>query len=438
MTSILIRAASLTCAAVLLAAAPSPTASRDRYPTAQVLTAGDPSIVVESDDGALLTGVQIFVAAGLDRQDAATSGVASLLAECIARTPVQTPGGALPLVTAIANEGGSLSYSVDARTTHFYLESRPQNTVALLHLFATAFAKPDFSTATLRAARLALGARASDVEGNALAVGISMFRHSYYTGGAGMPALGTAASIARLGSADLAAFYAKNYRRGAFSAVLTGNAESGVGPAIAAVSRSLPEGDPATAHDSVRPIGDNPSRIIARRDIGAPVVVVGFAAPAPGSADFGGMLVAQAILGNAFSDDMSPANSRGVGAIYLYDSVPSSLAFYVNGGRIDPSVGLREMLLVSKSLSDRQLSADSLARFKTLARSALLVDTVSLSDRSYILGTFAGEEQTPDAINAALDAVDKTTPADLQRVAKQYLQKYIVAVVLPRNANAGT
>ena len=38
----------------------------------------------------------------------------------------------------------------------------------------------------------------------------------------------------------------------------------------------------------------------------------------------------------------------------------------------------------------------------------------------------------PDAINAALGAVNQTTPADVQRAAKQYLQRYIVALVLPR------
>ena len=41
-------------------------------------------------------------------------------------------------------------------------------------------------------------------------------------------------------------------------------------------------------------------------------------------------------------------------------------------------------------------------------------------------------------MNAALDALEQTTPADVQRVAKAYLQRYIVALVLPRQLPAGS
>jgi predicted Zn-dependent peptidase len=57
---------------------------------------------------------------------------------------------------------------------------------------------------------------------------------------------------------------------------------------------------------------------------------------------------------------------------------------------------------------------------------------VSLSDRAYLLGSFASQGLGTDSINAALTALEATTPADVQRVAKTYLQRYIVALVLPR------
>jgi predicted Zn-dependent peptidase len=61
---------------------------------------------------------------------------------------------------------------------------------------------------------------------------------------------------------------------------------------------------------------------------------------------------------------------------------------------------------------------------------------VSLSDRSYLLGTFASQGLGTDSINAALAQLENTTAADVQRVAKKYLQRYIVALVLPRQSQS--
>ena len=129
---------------------------------------------------------------------------------------------------------------------------------------------------------------------------------------------------------------------------------------------------------------------------------------------------------------------KSVGAFYLYDSTPASLVVYVNGTQVDPTLAVRELLVVSRSLALRPLSADTLRRFKTTAEGRFLTDSVSLSDRSYLLGTFASWGLGSDSMNAALDALEQTTPADVQRVAKAYLQRYIVALVLPRQLPAGS
>ena len=106
----------------------------------------------------------------------------------------------------------------------------------------------------------------------------------------------------------------------------------------------------------------------------------------------------------------------------------------MNGTQVDPSLALRELLVVSKSLSLKPLGAEPLRHFKAAAEGQFLTDSVNLSDRAYLLGTFGSQGLGSDAINGALDALEKTTPADVQRVAKTYLQRYIVALVLPRQA----
>ncbi|GAC1496513.1 MAG: hypothetical protein NVS3B17_07160 [Vulcanimicrobiaceae bacterium] len=416
----------------LVGAAPSPTASA-RYPTAFSTDLGVMHLVGETDSDAAVSGVQVFVDAGLNRETSATSGVASLVAESIARTAV--PGIATSLRDAVAASGGSLTYTVDGRSVHFYLESRSEHLVDVVAMFGKALAAPDFSPATIAASRAALTARGRELEGNALSVGIAMFRRSFYTTGAGLPALGNASTLAGLGSKDASAFYAANYKRGAVSASAVGALAPTLGDALKTLASGLPDGSNAAIVSKARTIPNEAPRIVAHRDVNAPWIVVGFAAPTPGSKDFGAMLVLQKLLADAFDRDSATTLGfiqKSIGAFYLYDTQPASLVVYVNGTQVDPSLALRQLLVVSRSLSLKPLGPAPLAHFKTAAEGQFLTDSVTLSDRSYLLGTFAAQGLGADSINAALDALEKTTSADVQRVAKAYLQRYIVALVLPR------
>jgi predicted Zn-dependent peptidase len=419
----------------LLGTAPAPPL---HFPKATVLAAdGAPFLLVENEDSARLAGVQLFFAAGLDRQTAAQSGIAALTADSLERTPVD----GVAVRDAIAALGGMLQYTVDARETRFYLEARPDDLPALIGLFARALSAPAFTPATLSASLTELDARIDDVEGNALSVGVEMFRRSYYGSGAGSPTLGTRASLVGLNASDISGFFEANYRKAGFRASGVGRMTPAIADAVRALAVELRGGSVAPVSLKVNPIPANAPRIVARRDVGAPIVVVGFAAPAPASKDFGAMLILEALLSNAFERSSATTLGlveRSVGAQYLYDGAPASLIVYVNGNRVDPSLALRELLLVSKTLAARPMGVSSLRQFKTSAEGAFVTGNVTLLDRSYLLGTLAAQGLGSDPINAALAAIDRTTPSDVQRVAKKYLQRYIVALVLPRQGSEGT
>ena len=120
-----------------------------------------------------------------------------------------------------------------------------------------------------------------------------------------------------------------------------------------------------------RSIPASPPRIIARRDVGAPWVVVGFAAPAPDSRDFGAMLVLESLLSDAFerrSTTTLGSIEKSIGATYLYDTSPASLVVYVNGALVDPSMALRELLVVSHSLSQKPIGAQTARTFQGRGR----------------------------------------------------------------------
>lgn len=412
------------------------TTSPVRFPAAVSSTAGSAPVFTESDTGAQLTGLQLFVGAGLGRQTAPTGGVAALAAECVLRTKVD----GLPLREAIAAGGGSLQYSVDARSTHFYLEGLADRMPALTALLARALAAPDFSPAVVAAGRTDLVARADD-SANAIATGVQMFRRSYYTGAAGLPAVGTRATLSNLGPDDVKAFFAANYRRGGASLGVAGDVVPQLAAAEASLIAALPEGALPPLVTKVATIPAESPRIVARRDVGAPIVVIGFAAADPGSPDFGAMLVLQSLLSNAFERNSTTSlglRERSVGAFYAYDATPASLVFYVNGNRADPSLAIRGLVAVAQSLAKRPLAPEVLRQYKAAAVGTFLSETVTLSDRSYMLGTFGSLGYGSDPVNAALTALDNATSADVQRAAKRYLQRYIVALVLPRQASPGT
>jgi len=412
----------------LLGAAPTPAA---RYPTAFATDLGVTKLIAETDADAAISGAQIFVAAGLDREPKNGNGVAALVAECITRTPVA--GAALR--DAVAASGGTLTYTVDGRSVHYYLEARSEHLDALVAMFAQGLAAPDFSAPTIALARQSLAARESAFETNPLSVGIQMFRRSYYATSAGQPALGSTASLALLSSSDVAAFYRANYKRGAVFSSVVGKLTPGLDEALKQVARGLPDGPVIAVAERARAIPASAPRIVAHRDVSAPWIVVGFAAPAPNSRDFGAMLVLESLLSDAFERSSATTIGfleRSVGAFYLYDSTPASLVVYVNGSQVDPALALRELLIVSHSLSTRPLGAEPLRHFKAAAEGQFLSDSVNLSDRAYLLGAFSSQGLGDDSINAALGSLERTTGGDVQRVAKNYLQRYIVALVLPR------
>lgn len=406
-----------------------------RFPVPGVATAGTTRVITEEDAGAVLGGVQVFVSAGLDREPANAPGVASLLAETILRTPVMLDGRMRPLREAAAATGTLVSYAVDGRATHFYLEGRGAALGRALDLLGTALAAPDYSPAAVAPAAALLAGEIADVEGNPLSVGLEMFKHVYYQGAAGRPVNGTTETLAALTAADLRRFHDAAYRRGGVSFAYAGRPAPGLADALGKLAGILPVGMPPPADHRTTPIPATLTHVIAQRAVGAPFVVVGFAAPSPTSPDYGATLVLQSLIERTFNPDRTTTvglAQRKVGALYLSDVSPASMVVYVNGIQTDPTAGLDEVLLLTRALGARALPEAELAKMRTIAAGRFGAQAISLGDRSYLLGSLAAQGLGADGLNASLAAIARTTPADVRRVARTYFERYVVSVILPR------
>jgi predicted Zn-dependent peptidase len=347
---------------------------------------------------------------------------------------LQLPVDGVALRDAIAARGGSLSYAIGLQYTRFYVEASPGVLPDVLALLGKALVTPTFTNAAVAPAKTELLGRIAEDERNPVSVGIGMFR-SYYIGGANLPTYGNAGNVANLTSADVAAFYTEHYRRTGTVISAVGALGDAVTKGTSAIVAALPDGPSPALTIKTKPLAAAPRRIITHRDFGAPWLVLGFAAPSAGDRDFGAMLVLQAFIGDVFdraSATTIPALERPIGSVYSYDSKPATLSLYINGGQIDPSVGLRAVDAILKSLALKPLNKRIVARYKAMARGAFLTDAITLDDRSWRIGNFVEHGLSPDYAEAALAALDRATPADVQRIAKSYMQRYTIAVILPR------
>lgn len=396
---------------------------------------GAVKLYAQTDSGAQLVGVQLVVQAGTARQAPGQSGLAALAAETLLLTKVD----GTTLAARVAADGGSADFSIDPGVVRFTLEVLPSALPRVAADFAQAIAAPDASPATLAAARAVLGARIDDDEDNPVTVGIEMLRTSYYRGSAGAPLFGTRASLENLGPADVTAFLRAHYVQGNVFAAATGAVDDAANAAITAIEAAFPAGSEAPPVLTAQAFSSEPKQLVTSRSIGVPFAFLGFAAPAMTDKDFAAMLVVRALLTDiaARAGTTTPAPfERGINVVYAYDVKPATFTVAINGSRLDPSAGLTVVQAVLKAALAKPLAADVLGRYREAARGAWALEALTLTDRAWQIGAAVNEGADPALAENVDAAIAKVSPADVQRLAKAYLQHFTVALVLPRRTAA--
>jgi predicted Zn-dependent peptidase len=295
----------------------------------------------------------------------------------------------------------------------------------------------------VRDARAALVREIAQVQQVALQVGLDMLNAaSSRQANAGLPELGTPASLAQFFSGDVRGFYRAYYRRGGALVSAAGRLDVLAPEALAALANALAPGSTAPVTVRVAPLHGTTHEIVAHRDISSPWLIAQYPAPNVDSRDFGPMLVLAAFVRRTLSDIaqvpgiVSPTfASRSVGTVYAYDRAPASLVLYVNGGLIgNPSRAFATALSVVGVLAATRLQG-SIEEFKAEAAGDFANDATTLETRTWLAAVFSRDSASPDFINRALSAISATTSNDVQRVARAYLGNPTIALVLPRGTN---
>lgn len=402
------------------------------------------TVVRQSDERIPLVGVELVVRAGLNRQTMQQNGLAALVAETIVRTPVKVHGQSapIPLDQAVMANGGSIRITIDPDDVRFYVESLAVDAPVVLDLVRQALAAPDFTPATMRDARAQLTQQIAASQEYALQVGIEMLdAASSVQANAGLPALGTPASLAQLDSGDAASFYRTYYRRGGTYVSAAGRLDAIDASVLSALAAALPEGTTAPVNVHVTPLHGTSHEIVTHRDIASPWLIAQYPAPGVDSKDFGAMLVLSAFVKRTLADIAQVPGvvsetfaSRAVGAEYSYDRSPARLVLYVNGGIGNPSRAFATALSVVNVLAATRLEG-SIDQFKAEAAGDFATTATTLETRAWLAAVFAQSGTSPDYFDRVLRAIAATTPEDVQRVARNYMGSPTIALVLPRSGS---
>ena len=419
------------------AAAPSP------QPAAAQMTFGVATqvrlrngVIIASQPASYLpiVGVQVFVPAGLSQQPAAKAGVAGLTAALVLHTPVD---GKLTLSQAVAASGGSISYTLDPGDTRYYLECSPEAFGRLLHGLRSALARPDLSQ--LSAQRAAAMERADGSTRNPLEAAYAMVRQVRYRGtGFSQPDQGTALSLASISPSDVQAFVNASIHGDGTIVAMEGAVTQAMVDAASQEFQTLSAG---TAAQPPAPSGvGRQHQVIAHRDIAAPWVAVAYAAPGQYSPDFATMLVIQAMLGSGgdvhalsyASDELAPTDF--VGAYYQYEANPGSMIVFLGGEDQNLDQSVRDLTLGIARLRGSALQASLIAEAKKKALGDYYLSVTRLDDLGWLLGRSAASPEGVAFENNVPQRIMSVTAADIQRVARRYLQNETIAIVLPQSA----
>ena len=349
---------------------------------------------------------------------------------------------AMPLEEAIAARGGSIRFTVDPGDVRFYVEALAADAPAVLDLFRSAIAAPDFSPATVRDARIALVRQIAQNQQVALQVGFDMLNAASSRAGQ--------CRVARAGNARVARAVVLRRRARILSRVLSSRRRTRQrGGAtrrarVAARSRRWPPRCP-TARPSPVPVRvAGAERRVARnrrasrhRVAVADRAISGAEGRQPrfrADARAGGVHAAHALghrasPGRRLADVRVALRRRGV-RIRSRAGEPRAVRQWRADRQSEPRVrnGALRRRTCWPRRGCRARSKSSRPRRPAISPTMRRRWKRARGSRRFL----ARKVRRPISSIARSQAIAATTPADVQRVARTYLGNPTIALVLPR------
>ena len=396
-------------------------------------------LLLQEDKSTGVVTFQTFVGTGTAVERSDQAGISAFTQSLLLRGTASRSEA--DIFEAIENLGATLSQSqlpdmavlTLVATTDTWRDALP---IYLDVLMNPAFAEEEFN----RMQRERLLAIEAERDSHFATIYNRLLRALYGDGGYGNSELGTSESIGALTLDDVKAFHAQYYVPANMAVAAVGHMDAELMAArLETAWHALAAPDAPSLPRGMLHINLAASQTVTteRADANLAWLVMGFPGPAVSSEDYAAMKVLNSIIGSGSSSRLfslvrgQEGQAYSVGSFLPSRAGHSHLALYAIVLPAYRDAAVEAMLAIAHDIAERGVTQEELdlavrreigdyvLRRETAEQRAFDLGWYEMLGAGYALG-----EAYPDRLRAV-------TAADVQRVASQYLQRYVVSVLQP-------
>jgi zinc protease len=395
------------------------------------------TVIVRENRVAPVVAIALLVRMGSRWETPANAGISNFTHAVMVKGTTRRTGG--EIADAVAALGGKITAAGDVDYSGIQGTALARFWRELLGIAAELALSPALASAEVDRERDWLLSRLQRRHDNAPARAFDEFYAALYGSHPyGLPSLGTREALTRIDRAAILAWYRAFYRPERMTLVISGQVTPD--ETLAEARRLFGALPPATPPpDPVIPPPRAPGRrVVIEQAAQQTQILVGGLAPALDDADHGAVKILSTILGGGMAGrlfaELRDKSALAYTAASYYDPVrePGALILYL-GTTPDNAARAEQALLAQvRAIRDVPVSAEELARAKGYLLGRYAMDRRTNERLAWYLAFYEVEEVGlgyPDRYRRQVEAV---TVADVQRVARAYLDVLTTVVLGPR------
>ncbi|HJQ09600.1 MAG TPA: pitrilysin family protein [Gemmatimonadaceae bacterium] len=373
-----------------------------------------------------VVAVRLYLRGGSANLTAANAGIEDLMLQAATHGTAKYDKDAFN--AKLTETGTSINSSADYDFSVLALQAVRQHWNEAWDLFAEAALHPTFPAAEVELVRSQLVEAAKRIPDDPDSYVTYLADSALYAGHpyAARPT-GTPTSLAAISRQALVDWHRQQFTKANLLFVVVGNVDrEDLARKITASFGSLPAGRAGT---TVRPLAAvTPDVVVVTRELPTNYILGQFAAPSPSSSDYAAMRVATDILSNRLFEEVRTKRNLTY-AVYagLDNRAINSGSLYVTA--IDPDTTMKVMFSEVRRLQHEPLSQSDLAEEVNTFLTQFWMGQQSNMGQARSLAMFELLGGGYQNLARFADAVRHVTPADVQRVATQYMQHARFAVI---------
>jgi len=383
-------------------------------------------VVLEENHAAPVVAFQAWVKIGSADEPPELAGIAHVFEHMLFKGTKKRGVG--QIAREVESSGGEINAwtSHDETVYHLVLASRFFDTG--LDILADTLMNSSFDAGELeRERKVVLEEIKQGIDDPERQAGLGLFQSVFDVHPYGRPIIGNEASVRKLRRDDILAFFSNHYVASNVTLVVVGDFDADAAKAkIAKAFKTMPRGM------AVGPRPTQPEQTGLRvrgaaRDVKEAQVLLGFRTPAINHPDIATLDLLAVLLGQGDSSrlNLEVVRNRQLAtstSAYLFSARdPGALVIGVGlpPGRVEDAV--RAVLDEILHMTLEEVPPEELAKAKTILESDRVYDKETVQGYARKLGFFSAIAGDPNFEEGYMAALQKTTAADLRRVAAQYL-----------------